>query len=396
MKILQVNNFGYLRGGSDRYFLDVSNLLLSKGHEVRFFVPRDSRNVIEPAIDFRGLDMVNPGIGDLLSFAYSLNAKNALLKLLDEFKPDIVHLHIIYGQISSSILALLKDRGIPVVQTLHEYKALCSISSMYRDGRHCDKCSGGNFSHAARNNCRNGYLRSSLLAMESYVAKHFFTDFGPVKYFAVSEFVRRKYLRYGFQAKQISTVENFVRDECFVTHNVDEGYYLYMGRIEEIKGLRTLIHAFAKLPNVKLHIAGEGSFLPEMQMLKSSLEAKNILFVGFLQPNELNIEIARCRAVVVPSEWDETFGLVIVEALAASKPVIASRRGGMEEILESTEGGILFDSGSVEALIKAVTLFENSDNFRRRCGQVGNQNAKKLYSSSSHYEKLITEYRLVL
>ena len=396
MKILQVNNFGFLRGGSDRYFLDLSELLLANGHEVKYFVPSDTRNIIEPAVDFRGLDLANPGIRDLVSFPYSLSSRSALLKLLEEFKPDIVHLHIIYGHISSSIFPLLRERAIPIVQTLHEYKALCPVSSMMRGGYYCDKCSDGKFWHAALYKCREGYLRSALLAAESYVSKYLQANYGAVKYLAVSEFVRRKYLHHGFKENQISTVENFVRDECFITDVVDAGYYLYMGRVEDIKGLRTLISAFVKLPHLNLHIAGEGSLLAELENLTITLGVKNISFKGFLHPNELNIELSRCRAVIVPSEWDETFGLVIVEALAASKPVIASRRGGMEEILESTEGGILFESGSVEALIEAVSMLEASDDLRTVCGQVGNQMAKKLYSSSSHYEKIIAEYKSVL
>lgn len=394
MNILQVNNYGYVRGGSDKYFLDLSDLLAQHGHAVSYLVSDSSRNTLDPRWSIQGFDVAKPRIKDLSSFFYSSRAKREVRRRLVSSRIDVAHLHIYYGQITASILSAFREFEVPVVQTLHEYKLLCPISSMVLDGATCARCAEGDFWQAALHRCNRGSLsRSIAVAAESYISKFFGAESQVTHFAAVSDFVRARMIEYGISPERITTLYNFVSSDAFGSPDGVGDYFLFSGRLEGVKGVRTLLKAMERVPAARLVIAGEGSARREFEQFSAELELVNVQFVGFKGRAELRRLISGARCVVAPSECDETFGLALVESFALGRPVVASRRGGMQEVVDDGIDGLFFESGNVEELVERLKWMDENPAGALEMGLAGQKKARTLFSPERHLEGLMEIYR---
>ena len=334
---------------------------------------------------------------DIPGFIHSRQAGMQLRRLIEQVRPDVVHLHIYYGQITASIFSVLKEYGIPVVQTLHEYKLLCPVATMVRDGRLCEACAGGKFWKSVWHRCNRGRMARSLVtAVESYASDMLGARNSVDHFIAVSDFVRGKMIAHGIPERRISTVHNFVRDEVFADNMNVGQYFLYFGRIEKIKGLETLIRAMAALPEVDLYIVGSGDAQKEMEQLAADLCVVNVRFLGFRTGQVLRELIAGAICVVVPSEWHETFGLVLLESYAQCRPVIASRMGGMTEVVSDGEDGLLFDAGNVQQLSAALLWMATHRRQAAAMGKAGQDKVRRIFSAEKHYQDVMQVYRKVI
>ena len=397
MNILQVNNYGFVRGGSDQCFIDVSELLIRNGHKVFYLTSANEKNVVDSTYAVSGFEVDSPSLADIPKFFYSLDAQRKLRKIIERERPDLAHLHIYYGQVTSSILATFKKYDIPVVQTLHEYKLLCPVSSMVRNGRSCELCSGGEFWHAAWYRCKRGSLSRSLIsALESYTSDLLGAKHAVDHFMAVSDFVRDKMIEHGLPEEKITTVHNFVRDEAFVDNEREGKYFLYIGRIEEIKGIRTLIHAMVDMQSVDLLVVGSGGAREQLEQESRRLNLMNVHFLGFKTGQELKDLIAGAICIVAPSEWHETFGLVLVESFAHSRPVIASRMGGMTEVVSDGVDGLLFDAGNVDQLSDALNWMVSHRQQAVEMGKEGQKKARLRFSADKYYAEFMRVYRKVI
>jgi len=397
LRILQINNYGYVRGGSDRYFIDLGMVLSGAGHDVSYLVSRNAKNIVDSRFAVDGFNVESPSLLDIPSYIYSRNAVKQLRKLISSERPDIAHLHIYYGQITSSILKVLKDSGIPVVQTVHEYKLLCPISSMVRNGEFCDLCASGGYWRAAVYRCNRGQLlRSAITSVESYTSKWLGSHDKVDHFIAVSDFVRNKLVVNGIEENRVTTIHNFVRDDLFRLNESKGGYFLYIGRIEKAKGIGSLITAMASLPDMELLIAGVGEARVELETQVNEMGLSNVRFLGFKTSDELRGLIAGSICVVNPSESFETFGLVLVESFAQSRPVIASHIGGMSEVVTHDVDGFMVEPGNVVQLTSAMKQMAADPGKAIDMGRHGYLKAKQEFSSGSHYEKLMSLYTKVI
>lgn len=395
--MLQINNYGYVRGGSDRYFIDICDLLTRNGHQVSCLVSANGKNVVDSTYAVHGFNVEKPSMVDIPGFIHSRQAGMQLRRLIEQVRPDVVHLHIYYGQITASIFSVLKEYGIPVVQTLHEYKLLCPVATMVRDGRLCEACAGGKFWKSVWHRCNRGRMARSLVtAVESYASDMLGARNSVDHFIAVSDFVRGKMIAHGIPERRISTVHNFVRDEVFADNMNVGQYFLYFGRIEKIKGLETLIRAMAALPEVDLYIVGSGDAQKEMEQLAADLCVVNVRFLGFRTGQVLRELIAGAICVVVPSEWHETFGLVLLESYAQCRPVIASRMGGMTEVVSDGEDGLLFDAGNVQQLSAALLWMATHRRQAAAMGKAGQDKVRRIFSAEKHYQDVMQVYRKVI
>ncbi|MEM3112648.1 MAG: glycosyltransferase [Candidatus Anstonellales archaeon] len=398
MRILQVNNYGYIRGGSDRYFIDIGNLLARYGEDVEYLTTENEKNIVKTRYLVKGIDTMHPALSDLLRFFYSQDARKKVKKLITDKKPDIAHLHIYYGQITSSILSVLKDANIPIVQTLHEYKLFCPVSTFIRNGLVCEKCAGKKYWNCIIYRCnRRNLLKSLIVALEAYVAD-FLGAKGLIDHFiAVSNFVRSKMIDQGIQASKISTVYNFVPDDMFCkNHNRIGSYFLYYGRIEHIKGIGTLIKAMKSIKGTNLYIAGHGEAEDDLKRYAAKLGIRNVKFMGFKIGEELKQLIDGSICTIVPSECNETFGLTVVESFARGKPVIVSNMGGLPEIVMDGIDGFIFQAGNVEELSEKLNWFAMNLKKAEDMGMMGYKKAREKFTSERHYEEIMKIYRKVL
>lgn len=401
MKVLQVNNFHYPRGGSDRYFLDLTGLLESAGHVVGTFSTKSKLNVNS---EWLCTDPVSPvetdnfvGIGQISRAIYSREAARLMEEALRVFRPDVVHLHIYYGQLTSSILAPLRKAGVAIVQTLHEYKTVCPTHGLFADGQFCDACQGKYYWRAIVKRCnRKSATRSAFSATESYVSEWLGSRDLVDRFITVSEFQESHLVRLGLDASRIDRVPHFATPRLDgQASGRDEGFLLYVGRLSREKGAMCLIEAMARLGDDApiLHVVGTGAQEPELRQRATELGlGSKVFWKGFLDGKELAQEYRSCAVLVNPSLANETFGLSALEAMSFGKPVIASNAGALPELVRQGLDGMLFPAGDIAALAECLAFITASPEVGRAMGASALRRVRSVYSPSRHVENVLTVY----
>jgi glycosyltransferase involved in cell wall biosynthesis len=338
MKILQINNYHYLRGGSEKVYFETSRVLQDAGHKViHFSILEESieesptKNYFVKNPDFLNVSTLKK-IVSIPRFFYSKESAKNLEKLLKKEKPDIAHLHIFYSRLTSSILPILKRYNIPTVMTVHEYKMLCPAYLFLNSKNEiCEKCATGNVLSAISNKCNKGSVLYSIIsAFESKFRDIFFPYEKYIDHFImVSDFIQKKHLEYKPSLKS-SVINNFVETREEPNYKMGD-YYLYFGRISEEKGVGKLLEFWREIPE-KLVVIGDGDFKSELPQLQ------NVEFLGSRFGVELQEYISNSKFVIFPSIVYETFGLGILEAYSLGKPVIASDFGNYPNLVNSETG----------------------------------------------------------
>ncbi len=394
--VLGVNNYHYLRGGSERHFLDLGRLLAARGHRVAHLSTAHPRNEAAPgpAVFVPPNELAHPGALDLLRFHYSRRAARATCQLLAREKPDLAHLHIYYGQLTPAILAPLVRAGVPIVQTLHEYKPLCPVHTLLSRGALCEACAGRHFWRALPRRCNKGSLaRTAVSVSEAYLARALGADARVTRFVAVSAFVRAKMLAHGFAAERVVTVPNFVDAAALEPARGAGQHVLYAGRLEAYKGVFTLLEAASEARALPVLLAGDG---PARAALEDTIAKRGLTHVrvlGFQERAALAALVRTSRCVVVPSQSYETFGLTALEALAQARPVIASRIGSLPELVHDGENGFLVAPGDASALAQRLRWMAEHAGEAEQLGARGRARALAQYTPAEHYARLSSVYR---
>ena len=394
--ILNVSQNHYVRGGSDRYFFTLADLLKKHGHRAIPFTAASAKNEPSEWADYfpRGADFERPKTGDLLRFLYSRDAVKSIRRLLNDTEIDLAHFHIYYGKLTASILGVLKEAGIPLIQTLHEYKLTCPVYSHLSNDEICEACAGKHFWRALPKRCNRGSIaRTTLSVTEAYVSKML----GAVEKFdhfiSVSHFLRKKMISHGISEDQISTVHNFV-DVSDITPNFSVGeYILYFGRVHRSKGILTLIEAAAPLKDVPLYIVGDGETMPEVQRIVEQNGCDHIHLLGFKQGDELRELILNSICTVLPSEWYENCPMSVLESYAYGKPVIGADIGGIPELIVDGVDGFLVPSGGQGALRERLLWMFEHKNEAVEMGRIGRRKMETEFNADIHYERIMNVYK---
>lgn len=360
MRILLINKFHSRLDGAARAYFDTAEILVSHGHEVAFFAMRGSHD--EPTIwskyfvdpvDYHTSHSIAEKMRMVKDIWWNCEAQKKLEALIDEFHPDVAHLHVIYHQLSPSIIATLKNRGVPMVMTLHDYKLICPNYSMYVREHIWE---GGAFRCILDRCVKDSLLKSWVCAIESVF--HRLT--GIYKkvdvYISPSQFLIQKFQEHAF-SKGIRHIPQpiFKKDQLPITSYNPNGHLFYSGSLTTHKGIAVLLRVMTLLPNERLHIAGDG---PEkkifVEMAKKLGITDRILFLGHLDQTHLQKEISEAKLVLVPSIWYENMPYSLLEALSAGKIVIASKLGGISERISDGVNGFLVNPGDVKMLAKTI------------------------------------------
>lgn len=353
MKILQINKYPSLKGGTETVLFDTIRLLKAEGHDVVLLSTDEGAISYTPtytiAYPHRNTSLVSK-IYNLPSFLYNRSAAKKLESIIEKEKPDIAHIHLYQNSFSNSILPVLKKHNIPVVMTLHEYRQICpSYLLLDKNRQICEKCINGCYLHCAVTRCAKGsFFESTLLTLEMYYRRMFYkTEKYVDRFICVSNFVYHKHKAFNKAiADKSIVIYNPVKASSL--DSVKRGdYLLYFGRLSREKGIETLLSAMRYLPDIKLKIAGVGD-------LRLSDIPANVEYLGFKNRDELDSIIHDASFVIVPSEWYETFGLSCVESLVLQTPVIASDIGAIPELVQHKKNGFLFEAGNVNDLVKTI------------------------------------------
>ncbi len=344
MRILEINKFNHVRGGADRHFADLTQLLRENGNEVAVFAMSHPKNMhsdfsryFVSRVDYENRSFFSKLKGALRIF-WSFEAKRKIARLLNEFKPDVVHIHNIYHQISPSILPEIKKRGIPIVMTVHDWKLICPNYLLSCEQPYCQKCVRGKYWHCVAEKCvKNSYLKSLICVLELYLHRWLKVYEKNIDlYIAPSEFVKNILIEAGFPEEKIRVLPHFVQP-LGVRHlqNKETGNYaLCPGRISKEKNTDELIEIFKSMP-IQLVLAGNKDKNFEIA------NHPNIKYVGFKNSVELERLIRSSLFVVSASRLPETFGLVALEAIKNEKPFVGYDTGAFGEIVENNVNGYL-------------------------------------------------------
>lgn len=401
MRILHVNKFFDFRDGTDIYIHRLMEKQIAAGHEAHVFSTSSEKNVDTPDSrlfvkrrDFSQSEGIEKDASKALNFLWNSEAKAAMVKALDEYKPDLVHLHNIYHHLSTSILQPIRRRRIPCVQTLHDYKLACPNYKMFTEGAPCERCKGGHYLEAVRHHCLGAsFAPNFLAACEMGMTKFTQAYERTVKLFICpTEFVATKMREWGEPPSKMVVVHNPVDASTDLTDG-GENFISFIGRLSEEKGVDVLIRAAARLPEVELKIAGAGPQEDKLKELAKSLKAENVSFLGFLREEQLKELRKNSKAMAVPSVWYENAPLAVLEAMAQGLPVIASRIGGLPELVDEGKTGWLVEAGNVDAWAASLkAVVDQEKGAWDQMGHASRQRAGEVFSWEKHLAGLERAY----
>lgn len=386
MKILLSNKFYYRRGGDCIYMLNLEQLLKSHGHDVAVFAMDYPENIETPWKQYFPQNM-----SKLMAFTRPFGSAEVKVKfnrLLDDFKPEVVHLNNIHTHLSPIIAEIAHNRGIKVVWTLHDYKLLCPRYDCLRNGNDiCELCFNGDKSSCKTYKCMKGSTLASLIGYkEATTWNRRRLEACTDVFICPSKFMAQKMIQGGFTSKKLIPLYNFIDiDKCKKDTYVKENYYCYVGRLSHEKGVKTLIKAAQKLP-YKLVIIGGGPLSDE---LKNKTTNANIEFVGYKQWDEIKEIVSKARFSVIPSEWYENNPLSVIEAQCLSTPVLGARIGGIPELIENGVTGMTFESRNVNDLTsKLEAMWQHTFDYKEIA-----LTSQKRYNSESYYQSILKIYQ---
>jgi glycosyltransferase involved in cell wall biosynthesis len=405
IKILLVNKFFFPKGGSETVFFQEREFLISHGYKVVDFSTQHPENLLSeysgyfvPNVDYHGSSKaVNLSFLEKFRIATNfIHNSEAIVKLealIEKEKPQIAHLHNIYHQITPAIITVLKNAGIKVLLTLHDYKLICPAYSMINDDAICNKCEGKYFGYATINRCQEGsYFKSLLLSIEGYWHKWVRSYEGVDLFLSPSKFLFDLMTKNRIGAQKIRVLRNGIDVKAYNFSGQDDGYAIYFGRISKEKGVETLLEAHKLLPlKFSLKIVGTGPIIEELKEKYPEVE-----FTGYKKGEELKESINRASFVVVPSEWFENCSMSALESMAFGKPVIGSRIGGIVEQIEDGKTGFLFEMGNSDKLARKMTLLAEDKKLRKEMGKAARRKLEREYSLEAHCSKLMEIYEELL
>jgi len=402
MKILQVNKFFFLKGGAEKYFFELSELLVSKGHEVIPFSMEHAANFPSPYsryfvshVEMNGSGPPSRKLGVAARVVYSGESRRKLRALLGSVRPDVAHLHNIAHQISPSIIGTLKKSGVPVVQTLHDYKLACPAYLMLTGGKVCEACVSGNLCNVVLKRCVRGSALASLVSFVEAAVHRAARTFSAVDAFLCpSSFLRGVMRRAGIPESKLFHVPLFLAAETYAPSYTRSDYFVYVGRLSEEKGVAHLLEAKRRVPRMRLVVAGEGGLLAGLRDLAS--RDAGVSFTGFLPGQELAGVWRNAAFTVVPSVCYENFPYAVLESFAYGKPVVASRIGGIPELVRDGENGFLVEPGDPEGLADRIDWLASNPAEAARMGRAARKEVEEVYSAETHYASVMGHYERIL
>lgn len=396
MKIVLVNKYLYVKGGSERVVFLTKKLLEEAGHEVEVFGMKHEKNIFDNQYCIPKIDYGDMSLGQKLSSArksiFNTEAKQKFKQLLESFQPDVVHFHNIYHQLSFSLIEAAEELRIPMVMTLHDYKMLSPNYNLFHHGKIDDSMLGGKYYRCLLNNCMENMGESVMSTIEAYYrdAKHYREKIA--EFISPSYFLKDLCIRAGWKDSSVQVIVNPLEES---TQNLwqDGEYVAFVGRLSAEKGVQVLLQAAQETPQIPYKIAGTG---PEEELLKRFAKEKglrNVEFVGWKSGSEVEEFVKSARLVLAPSVWYENYPYSILEAKALGKIVLGSRIGGIPEMLKSD---CLFTPNDHHALADLVKKWYDTPlEQRKERGQKLMQEVKTENDPAVYRERMLEVYRNV-
>jgi glycosyltransferase involved in cell wall biosynthesis len=390
MKIVMVHNTYKQPGGEDIVFEQERKLLANAGHQVITYCR--SNHEIE---DLSFVDR-------LLLPTRIIWAKDAELdfrRLLSSETPDVVHVHNTFMMISPSIYSVCSEYGIPVVQTLHNFRLLCPAGTFFRRGQTCERCVTHGLGQSVIHACyRDSRAATSAVALMLAVHRwqHTWTK-GIDRFIALNSFCQSKFVEGGIPAEKISIKPNFLWDDPGFNKKAGGEYAVFIGRLSPEKRVLTLLEAWQRLKQpIPLYILGGGPELEFLQEYGKEVKLQTIRFFGQLPRAEALSILRNAAFLLFTSEWYESFPLTIIEAFACGVPVLCSRLGAMEEIISDRRTGLHFTSGDTADLAAKADWAWTHQEEMAELARAARQEFESHYTAETNYPRLMQIYEQTL
>jgi len=379
MKILQVHNYYQYSGGEDIVLKNEFDLLTSHGHEVSQFTKSntkiDNYSFIEKSKLF-------------FEAAYSIKLYNEISELIKGSEPDICHVHNTMPLISPSVYYACSENNIPVIQTLHNYRLLCSNAYLFRDGKVCEECIGKSLYNSVKYGCyRDSKLQTFSLAKIIEKNKKWDTWKNKVdSYITLTEFAKNKFIEGGLPGDKLKVKPNFLSEDPGINYDI-QNHFLFAGRLDVTKGVNVLLDSLQFFhKGMKILLAGDGP-------LKSAVQnSSKVKYQGQLDRIELIKKLHASVALIFPSIWYEGMPMLIVEAFACGKPVIASNLGSMAELIQDGKTGLLFDPGNATDLAEKINWAYLHKEEMKQMGINARKEYEQKYTAERNYDLLMNIY----
>lgn len=377
-KVLVVHNHYQHKGGEDSVVDAEIDLLKSYGNDVRTYF-RSNHEINSQSL-----------IATALNTVWSNKTVSDIQVMCAEFRPDIIHVHNVNPLISPSLFWAANRLGIPVVQTLHNFRYMCLNALYLRNEEICEDCAG---SLPWRGVLRKCYRDSTMasLGLASTLAFHRGVGTYSKKisaFIALNEFCKEKFVAAGLPKRKVFVKPNFV-DASEPAREKRNGF-LYVGRLSKEKGVAVLSDCARFCSEVKFNVAGVG---PEFALMQN---ISNVNMLGMVDQFNVRFEMDRAVALILPSICYENFPRTIVEAFAAGLPVIASRIGAMAELVENGVTGLLFEPGDPRDLAEKVKWASLNSNEMLEMGKRAREKYSEFYTPKKNYEQMMSIYAKVL
>lgn len=359
-RILQIHNFYQIPGGEDVVVRNEKQLLEEHGHQV-FSYYRSNKELNEGG---KVRKLLIP-----FTAVFSIQTYREVRKIIREEHIDIVHVHNTLMMVSPSVFYAAFSSGVPVVQTLHNFRMLCPAGSFFRDNVICEECVEHGMGCAVKHKCYRNSKLQTMVSTAILKIHRFLGTYYRVNFICLTEFNRNKLLsslnpeKKIVDPRRVYIKPNFTFAEGIipVERQPEEEYFLFAGRVEALKGIDIAIRAFEKLPDENLYIAGSGPMLEEMEAYVEEHHMNNVKFLGYLQKEEMTEKFYHAKAVIMTSQCYEAFAMTIAEAYSYGVPVIAGRVGNMEGMVKEGVTGVKFTYNSAEDLARKVDEFNQMD-----------------------------------
>ncbi len=389
LRILQIFSRYIHFGGEESSVFRIGDALQDK-HDVEYFIGSTK--------DLLGYDMQSK-IRAPFNAYYNLPIANRLRKYQEVGKFDLWQIHNVLPGLSPSVYQTAFDLKVPVVHYLHNYRMGCTNGFFLNHGQPCERCLGGNFWPAFQTACwQNSRLISGLMGLILRRVRSIGTFHKVAAWISISDFQKNKHAAMGIPADRIHNIHHFFESSAPPPSTPASGDTLFLGRLSREKGVDLLLRAWAKVRNAnrRLVIAGTGPEESSLKNLASDLSLANVVFTGFLNAEQQASLWSNSSALVVPSIWDEPFGMVVLEAWAKERPVVAYAKGALPELIHHGVNGLLADPFSVDDLAKNIQELIDKPELGPRLGKAGNLRLKDEFNRTLWLSRIESVYQKVV
>ena len=387
MKVLLAHNHYHPPSGENIVFNNEKELLRKYGVEVVTY--ERSNTEIDEFGPYQKVKLA-------LTAVWSKNTYAQISKLIQQTSPQIAHFHNTFPLISPSAYAACQDHGVPVVQTLHNYRLICPGAMLHRNGHPCEDCVGKNLFQAVLHRCyKNSFFATAALCRMLQKNRRRGTYHKLVnRYIALSDFAVSRMTMGGFPKHKFIVKPNFLPSITTLETTPDKkrGYAIYAGLLSKEKGVRTLVPAWKHIDYLPLKVIGDGPLRRELEK-EAERYGLNIEFLGYRSHEEVIKIVQQASLQVIPSEWYETFGMVVIEAYQCGIPVVASRIGSLAEIVIDGQSGLLFEPGNAQDLAQKINMLVTNTDLASKLADRARRIFDERYTEDRNFEILIDIYQ---